>query len=442
MSALVLVVFVLVTSCAAAVSRAPRAASDAEIRAILAERASHTADPGRLRAHVRDDVEIVDEKGVVSRGPDGLLPAYAAAPAIVQLSERVDDLHTRAIGDAVVATYRRQAHLVLGGTPVDKEWRVTETFVRGASGWQTAAYQETVSLGVPLAHGADPARLDDYVGQYALFPGLVYKVRRAGDKLTFGATVEREIVPESPDAFVSAGDPNVEGFGYRVIFVREGGSVTRLRVVEFPGVEYEAKRVDDAKPAVAASAGADGADGVDGAVREAVTPLPPVLRAGATVIRWTQNGQHEVVRAGTNPIVCFRETPGEAEFDARCYHRDFMPLIYRWHELAAQGMAMRDAGKRIDAEVKAGKLALPKQPTAGYRVLGPARAYEAATGEITAEMDSWQSVHVPYASADQLGVADMSVLPEAAQKWEPYSMAVGTFWAHIMIEHPPRSPRP
>jgi hypothetical protein len=422
-----------VASCAATVGRGPRPTFDVEIQTILDARTRHSADPARLRVQVRDDVEIVDDKGVVSRGPEALLSAYGPAPAIVQLHDRIDDLHTRTAGDTVVATYRRQIDLVLGGAPVEKSWRVTETFVRGASGWQTAAYHETVTLGVPTAHAADAAHLDDYVGRYELFPGYVYKVRRDGDKLLFGATFERELVPESPDAFVGAGDPNVEGFGYRMIFVRDGGVVTRLRILELPGVEYEAKRiVDDAKPAAAASPAANDV------VREAVAPLPAVLRAGATVIRWTPKGQHEVVRAGTSSLVCFRLEPGEAAFDARCYHRDFMVLIYRAHELEAQSLAMPEIRKRIDEEVRSGKLALPKQPTVGYRVLGPVRAYDATTGEITSEMESWQSVHIPYASAEQLGVADMSVLPEPAQKWQPYSMAVGTFWAHIMIEHPRR----
>jgi hypothetical protein len=174
-------------------------------------------------------------------------------------------------------------------------------------------------------------------------------------------------------------------------------------------------------------------------VREALAPLPAPLRATATVVRITATG-HEIVRQGTGTVVCFRMPPkqAEAEFDARCYHQDFMPFIYRGLELIAQGLDPKAMSKQIDADVQAGTLVVPKSPTVGYRVLGPARAFDAATGEITAEMQSWQSVHVPYATAEQLGVADMSTLSDAAQKWEPYSMAVGTYWAHIMIEHPPR----
>jgi hypothetical protein len=229
----------LLSACAAA----PRGAAEQEIRTILDGRVTHTMDEARVRALIASDAEIIDEKGMLSRGPDALVPSFGPVPEIVKLEEQIDDVRMHPFGDAVVVTYRRQMHLVLGGAPVEKTWRVTETFVHARDGWKTAVYQETVTLGVPIAHAADEARLDDYVGRYELFPGYVYVVRREGPRLLFGATHEREFVPESPDAFVGAGDPMIEGFGYRLIFVREGGVVTRLRIVEFPGVEYEARRL-------------------------------------------------------------------------------------------------------------------------------------------------------------------------------------------------------
>ncbi len=163
----------------------------------------------------------------------------------------------------------------------------------------------------------------------------------------------------------------------------------------------------------------------DDDIKIATSPLPPQLRAAATVVRFTARGGHELVRKGTGPLVCFRVEPGEAAIDARCYHQDFMPLVYRAKELQA---AKADVNKTIDAEVKAGKLALPKHATVGYRILGKSLD----DGEV------WQSLHMPYASADDFGVVDMANLPDSEQKWVPYSMATGTWWAHFMIEHPVR----
>jgi ketosteroid isomerase-like protein len=179
---------VLLASCATA----PLAAPDGEIRMILEQRATHTLDAAQLRAHIRDDVEFVNERGRLERGPAAVAESYGPPPAVVQLHDRIDDLHVRAAGDAVVATYHRKGNLVLGGAPVTKEWRVTEVFVRGPSGWQTASYHETVTWLPPVAHTGDPVRLDDYVGRYELFPGLVYEITRVGDKLRFGPVQHRD----------------------------------------------------------------------------------------------------------------------------------------------------------------------------------------------------------------------------------------------------------
>jgi hypothetical protein len=223
-------------------------APDAAIKAILDERIDPDADAARVKATIAPDVIAVNETGGLSHDPSSLISG--PAPAVVQLHVSYDDLALQARGDTVIATYHRHARLVLGGAPVSKQWRVIETFARTAAGWQTTAYQETVVFTAPAPHGA-PADLDDYVGSYELFPGYDYTVRRDGDRLLFGATASRELVPESPDAFIGGGDPTTEGFGYHVIFEREGGKVTALRVLEYPGVEYTAKRVSSPAPAAA-----------------------------------------------------------------------------------------------------------------------------------------------------------------------------------------------
>jgi hypothetical protein len=173
----------------------------------------------------------------------------------------------------------------------------------------------------------------------------------------------------------------------------------------------------------AAAAHAARAAPVKDPVAAAVAPLPPQLREGAAVIRWNEKGSYDSVRKGTNSLVCYRVVPGEAKDDARCYHKDMFPLLARARVLAATGVKGADLFKHIDDEVKAGALALPRSPTLGYRVLD---------GVV------WESVHVPYASAEQLGAVDEHALTEAEQKRVPYAMAAGTWWAHIMIEHPPR----
>jgi hypothetical protein len=163
----------------------------------------------------------------------------------------------------------------------------------------------------------------------------------------------------------------------------------------------------------------------DDVVDKAVSPLPPQLRAGAAVIEWApKTGTFRTLRKGTNPLVCFRVMPSSIKLDARCYHKEFIPAIGRALVMELAGARGREIDQKISEEVKAGKLALPKTPTMGYRN---------ADGEI------WQSVHIPYATAEQLGAVDEDDLSEAEKKRMPYAMAVGTFWAHVMIEHTPPS---
>jgi hypothetical protein len=130
-------------------------------------------------------------------------------------------------------------------------------------------------------------------------------------------------------------------------------------------------------------------------------------------------------------MVCTASRPGDAEFDVRCYHESFMPVVRRMRDLHSRGVKDDEIYRTIDAEVKAKKLAIPDHPVAGYRMLGPISAYRAETNTVGPEIESWQSVHFPYKTAGEIG------LPEEGQVRHtmPYVMASGTFWSHVMIEH-------
>ena len=130
-------------------------------------------------------------------------------------------------------------------------------------------------------------------------------------------------------------------------------------------------------------------------------------------------------------MVCTASFPGDAEFDVRCYHESFMPVVRRLRDLHSQGVKGDEVYRIIDSEVRAKKLSIPDHPTAGYRMLGPISAYDVTTNSVGKEIESWQSVHFPYKTAAEIG------LPEEGQvsSTMPYVMASGTFWSHVMIEH-------
>ena len=163
------------------------------------------------------------------------------------------------------------------------------------------------------------------------------------------------------------------------------------------------------------------------AVAAAVLPLPASLRPGAGVIRLDAGGRPHELRKSANGMVCLADRPGDAVFDVRCYHRTFMPFIYRGRQLAVSGVPDSSVARRIDEEVKRGTLELPPGPTAGYRALGPIAGYDSATNTVSDTIDVWQSVHLPYRTAAAIG------LPTTADGIHPYVMASGTYWSHIMI---------
>jgi hypothetical protein len=167
----------------------------------------------------------------------------------------------------------------------------------------------------------------------------------------------------------------------------------------------------------------------------ALLPLPPGLRAGATVVRLDSASRPHVLRQGTNGMVCIDDRPKDNDFDVRCYRDTFIPVVIRAFQHGEDG-----AGPKTGAEIKAGTLKLPNEPTAGYRCLGPAAGYDAARNAIDSRIECWESLHFPFRTAADVGFPDEADVPESQQQRTPYVMASGRYWAHVMIRHSP--PRP
>ena len=167
------------------------------------------------------------------------------------------------------------------------------------------------------------------------------------------------------------------------------------------------------------------------AIGAAVLPLPDTLRNSATVVRLNDSSQPEVLRKGTNGMVCIADKAGDAQFDVRCYHENFIPAVYRAFQLGYQV-----SGPKVEEEIKAGKLKITDQPTAGYRCLGPISGYAPSTNSITSDIECWQSIHFPFRTASEIGLPDEAAVPPDLQRSVPYVMASGRYWSHVMIRHP------
>ena len=174
------------------------------------------------------------------------------------------------------------------------------------------------------------------------------------------------------------------------------------------------------------------------AIAAAVLPLPAQLRDAAAVVRLDASSMPVALRAGSNALVCIADRPGGDVFDVRCYHKDFIDVVYRSFQLGGTGTSGPRVTESIERELKDGKLKMTLAPTFGYRMLGPVSAFDPRTMSVGREIRSWQSVHLPYKTTAELGVIEDRAIPQNQRTTIPipYTMASGTYWSHVMIVHP------
>jgi hypothetical protein len=164
-------------------------------------------------------------------------------------------------------------------------------------------------------------------------------------------------------------------------------------------------------------------------IAQALLAAPEDRRAGAAVLGFA-GGTVTALRPGTNDLICLADNPAADGFSVACYHKDLDPFMARGRELTAKGITddkVRDQ-TRYD-EIKAGKLAMPKEPRMLYVMT--AKSYDAATNKADGAYTRWV-IYVPFATGESMGLATRPAGPGV-----PWLMDAGTGGAHIMIS-PPR----
>ncbi len=161
-------------------------------------------------------------------------------------------------------------------------------------------------------------------------------------------------------------------------------------------------------------------------IAAAVLPVPEEYRGSATVLGYASDGTMRELRRGSGPFICLASDPAGERFHVACYHRSLEPFMARGRALRASGIK----GARIDtlrfAEIRAGRLELPKHPAALYSLTGPAGAFDPKTGTAP-KARSLFVVYVPYATPETTG------LPAKPLEGSPWIMDPGTPKAHIMF---------
>lgn len=163
----------------------------------------------------------------------------------------------------------------------------------------------------------------------------------------------------------------------------------------------------------------------DQQIAEAVSPLPEGLRAGAEVRAFIE-GDLATVREGSNEMICQADDPSREGFHAACYHRDLEPFMARGRELRADGKTRPEVDATRLAEIEAGTLAMPSQPTALYSLSSDHEAWDAAAG-MPADASGLYVIYLPYATSESTGI---SAQPARDRPWLMYP---GKPWAHVMI---------
>ena len=162
-------------------------------------------------------------------------------------------------------------------------------------------------------------------------------------------------------------------------------------------------------------------------IKAAVSPAPAALQDGAQVMGFNEEGNLVTLREGANQLICLADDPEQSNFHVACYHKDLAPFMERGRELKAQGLSRTKIDSIRRAEIKAGKIDLPRKPMALYSLTGSQDAFDYDTGKIN-NASPLYVIYVPFATEVTTGLAT-----KPASKGAPWIMEPGTPWAHIMV---------
>lgn len=165
-------------------------------------------------------------------------------------------------------------------------------------------------------------------------------------------------------------------------------------------------------------------------IKNALLAAPSDKREGAAVYGFSANKEFILLRKGSNEFICLSDDPDQPGFSAACYHRDLEPFMKRGRDLKKQGKPVGEIFDIREKEVKAGKLAMPKQPTSLFVYAASKDNYDSATGVVKNGLLR-SVIYIPYATAVSTG---LPLKPEAPGM--PWIMHPGTHGAHIMISPP------
>ena len=167
-------------------------------------------------------------------------------------------------------------------------------------------------------------------------------------------------------------------------------------------------------------------------IQTAVLAAPADKRQNSTVLGYDEKGKLVELRKGTNELICLADDPKVAGLNVASYHKRLEPFMKRGRDLRYSGKSTKEATDLRDAEVKSGKLLVPKQPLTLYVYTAKAENYDPITGNVKDGFLRYV-IYIPYATAESTGLPTKPDVPGM-----PWLMNPGSHRAHIMITPPPK----
>ena len=148
----------------------------------------------------------------------GLIGVFGLAASAAQ--DVADLLHrqTHELMDAVgagstaVTTHLDVEYETYHGHELHCQYRTTDTWVKTNAGWRIVAGQVLALRIDPPAVALTPHQMEEYMGRYALTPGIIYEIRNNGGVLQCQRTGGK---PRYRKVFLRGPDGRITGFAER-----------------------------------------------------------------------------------------------------------------------------------------------------------------------------------------------------------------------------------
>lgn len=198
---------------------ATQSAAEVELRKAVQEMLDAIA-PGKAdvwKRYLHERALLVDENGTV-RTKSEMLAEFSPLPPGLVGHLAVDKFKMEQHGEVAVLAYEAQEHLDYHGQTLQSRYRINDTWLRTAQGWQLLSEQVAAVLKDPPSVKLTQQQLCEYSGTYSLTAEITTKISCTAD----GLAAERSGRPpaaylaEVKDVFFVPGQPRT-----RRIFERD-----------------------------------------------------------------------------------------------------------------------------------------------------------------------------------------------------------------------------